>query len=160
MADGDRYALVVSSSRYSDPSLRPLTAPSEDADALEQLLRAPDVGGFRVRHVVDQPSWEIEKEVERFFKERSLGDVTLFYYSGHGLKDDDGALYFAAMNTDPTLLRSTAVSSEHMLAAMRACRSRQQVLLLDCCYAGAFSKTMLAKGGRAGMQERFKSEGA
>src|SRR5919198_5491016 len=146
MAESHRQALVVSSSRYADRSLQPLTAPAEDADALAAVLRDPDFGGFRVREIIDQPSWVVAEEVERFFVERNLDDVALFYFSGHGIKDDDGALYFAAMNTKRRFLRSTAVPSDHMVAAMRRCRSRQQVLLLDCCYAGAFSRAMVTKG--------------
>jgi hypothetical protein len=161
MAEFDRHALVVSSSRYADPTLQPLTAPTEDADALAAVLRDPGVGGFRVREIIDQPSWVVAEEVERFFVERNLNDVSLFYFSGHGIKDEDGALYFAAMNTKRQFLRSTAVPSDHMVAAMRRCRSRQQVLLLDCCYAGAFSRAMLTKGDeRVGVQERFATEGA
>jgi Caspase domain/WD domain, G-beta repeat/WD40-like Beta Propeller Repeat len=161
MAEFDRHALVVSSSRYADPTLQPLTAPTDDADALAAVLRDPSVGGFRVREIIDQPSWVVAEEVERFFVERNLNDVSLFYFSGHGIKDEDGALYFAAMNTKRQFLRSTAVPSDHMVAAMRRCRSRQQVLLLDCCYAGAFSRAMLTKGDeRVGVQERFATEGA
>lgn len=161
MDNSGRHALVVSSSRYSDPSLRPLTAPTEDAEALAVVLRDPDVGAFRVREVVDQPSWVVAEEVERFFTERGPNDVALFYFTGHGIKDEDGALYFAAMNTKTQLLRSTAVPSDHMVAAMRRCRSRRQVLLLDCCYAGAFSRAMLMKGNeRVDVQERFTTDGA
>jgi Caspase domain len=161
MDEPARHALLVSSSRYSDPSLRPLTSPTDDVDALAELLRHPTVGGFRVRPVIDQPSWVVAKEVERFFVERRLSDIALFYFSGHGIKDDDGRLYFAAMDTEPQLLRSTAVPSDHMLAAMSRCRSRQQVVLLDCCYAGAISKSMFSKGDdRAGVPERFASEGS
>jgi hypothetical protein len=48
-----------------------------------------------------------------------------------------------------------------VIASMRKCRSRRQVLILDCCYAGAFSKAMLAKGQESiGIQERFATEGA
>jgi uncharacterized caspase-like protein len=162
MAEPGRYALVVSNSRYADPSLRPLTAPTEDAKALARVLRDPTVGAFDdVREIVDQPSYTVAKEVQLFFKERRLNDIALFYFSGHGIKDEDGRLYFAAMDTDPELLWSTAVRSSDMVAVMSECRSRQQVLLLDCCYAGAISRAMLTKSDkRVGVQERFATEGA
>jgi uncharacterized caspase-like protein len=161
MADSGRYALVVSSSRYAHSSLRPLSSPTYDADSLAELLRDRDVGAFRVRPVTDQPSWVVAQEVETFFCERRLDDLALFYFSGHGIKDEDGALYFAAMNTDPSSLLATTVSSEHVIKSMRKCRSRRQVLILDCCYAGAFSKSMLAKGTeRVGIQERFATDGS
>ena len=161
MGESDRYALVVSSSQYAHPSLRPLAAPAEDADALQELLRDSAVGAFRVRPVIDQPSWVVAQEVETFFSGRRLNDLALFYFSGHGIKDEDGALYFATMNTNPEALLATTVSSAHVIASMRKCRSRRQVLIIDCCYAGAFSKAMLGKGaGRVGIQERFATEGS
>ena len=156
-----RHALLVSSSRYSDPSLQPLGASAEDAEALAGVLGDPTLGGYRVRPIVDQPSWVIAEEVERFFAERGLNDVSLFYFSGHGIKDEDGALYFAAMNTKRQLLLATAIPSEHIVAAMRRSRSRRQVLLLDCCFGGAFSRAVPTKADeRIGVQERFSSEGA
>lgn len=156
-----RHALVVSSSRYSHPSLRPLSTPTQDAESLEELLRDRTIGEFRVRPVIDQPSWVVALEVEKWFAERSLDDLALFYFSGHGIKDEGGTLYFATMNTDPKALRSTTLPSENVIAAMRQCRSRQQVLILDCCYAGAFSRAMFAKGAeRVGVQERFATGGA
>jgi len=161
VAESGRFALVVSSSQYAHPSLRPLTAPTEDAESLQELLGDSAVGAFRVRPVIDQPSWVVAQEVETFFSGRRLDDLALFYFSGHGIKDEDGALYFATMNTNPESLLATTVSSAHVIASMRKCRSRQQVVIIDCCYAGAFSKAMLGKSaGRVGIQERFATEGS
>ena len=161
MPEPERFALVVSSSRYADRALRPLTAPADDAEALAELLGDRDIGGFRIRRVVDQPSWVVAEEIERFFAERRSSDIALLYFSGHGIKDEDDALYFATMNTDPKLLLATSVPSSHMVAAMQRSRSRRQVLMLDCCYAGAFSRAMVAKSGeRVGVGERFAGEGA
>lgn len=42
---------------------------------------------------------------------------------------------------------STAVSADFIQNCMRASRSRQIVLLLDCCYGGAFSRGVRVRAG-------------
>jgi len=49
------------------------------------------------------------------------------------------------MHTRRKLLRSTAINSGFLAEVMNASRSRRQVLVLDCCYSGAFSRGMIAK---------------
>src|SRR5208337_3129618 len=64
----------------------------------------------------------------------------LLYFSGHGITDEDGLLYYAACNTNTKRLRSTAVAASFVNDSMTRCRSRRQVLLLDCCHSGAFAR--------------------
>jgi hypothetical protein len=66
--------------------------------------------------------------------------VLLLHFSCHGLKSDSGELFFAARNTRPNRLGSTAIPADFVQRCMRASRSRSIVLLLDCCYGGAFSQ--------------------
>jgi Caspase domain len=66
--------------------------------------------------------------------------VLLVHFSGHGLKSESGELFFAAANTRPNRLGSTAVSADFVQRCMAASRSRSVVLLLDCCYGGAFAQ--------------------
>src|SRR5690606_37816562 len=70
--------------------------------------------------------------------DRGRDDLLLLHISSHGVKNDDGELYFAASDTDRRLLASTAVSAEFLRTRMLRCRARSVVLLLDCCYSGAF----------------------
>lgn len=62
------------------------------------------------------------------------------------MKDDEGHLYFAAFDTYRKELYSTAISADFVNMIMSRSRSKRQVLLLDCCYSGAFAKGMIAKG--------------
>jgi hypothetical protein len=56
------------------------------------------------------------------------------------LKSESGELFFAARNTRPNRLGSTAIPADFVQRCMRASRSRSIVLMLDCCYGGAFSQ--------------------
>ena len=98
MAEGTRSALIVASSDYADPGLRQLRAPASDARALAAVLRDPGIGGFEVRTLLERPNQEVNLAVEEFFADRQPDDLLLVHFSCHGIKDEDGELYFAMAN--------------------------------------------------------------
>src|SRR2546422_4144344 len=106
---GSRAALIIATGTYKDPELRRLRAPMQDAESLAKVLRDAAIGGFAVRQVIDQPTYIVARAIEEFFAGRSLNDVLLVHISCHGIKDDDGTLFFAASNTEKKWLASTAV---------------------------------------------------
>jgi hypothetical protein len=85
--------------------------------------------------------------VERFCKsQRDRDDLIFLYLTGHGIKDDEGNLYFAMRDTDRDLLRTTALGADLLNAVMNDSPARSQVLMLDCCYSGAFARALRPKG--------------
>ena len=144
---GTRNALIVASYDYTDPGLRQLHAPASDARALEAVLQDPGIGGFDVRTLLNAPTHEINLAVEEFFADRRPDDLLLVHFSCHGVKDEDGDLYFATSNTMLRRLGATAVGADFVNRCMGRSRSRRIVLLLDCCYAGAFERGMTARAG-------------
>jgi hypothetical protein len=56
------------------------------------------------------------------------------------VKDDDGSLYFATTDTETAALLATAVSGEYVRQLLDRTLSRRVVVLLDCCYSGAFTR--------------------
>jgi uncharacterized caspase-like protein len=141
-----RDALIVASYDFSDPGLRRLRAPAHDADALAEVLRDPEIGDFAVRTVLNRPAHEVAVAIERFFADRSPDDTVLLHFSGHGVKDQNGDLYFAAADTDLSLLGATAVAADFVNKLMARTRSRRVLLFLDCCYAGAFERGLATRG--------------
>ena len=99
-----------------------------------------------MQSVVNQPNGVVQRELERFFSTRTPDDLLLVYFSCHGVKDSTGRLYFATTNTAFDLLRSTGVSASFVSEQMELTRSKRIVLLLDCCYSGAFLKGFQARG--------------
>jgi Caspase domain len=155
-----RSALIVANSEYRSEKLRRLRAPAHDADALARVLQDPAIGGFEVGLVSDQPEHVLRRRIARFFAERRRDDLLLLHISCHGLKDDDGHLFFAAADTEFDDLESTAVPEEFVRRQMAKSRSGRIVLLLDCCYSGAFSRGMAARGGEGvELKERFAGRG-
>jgi CheY-like chemotaxis protein len=118
--------------------LRPLIAPEPDASGLAEVLSDPEIGGFNVQTVVNQPAHLSMREIERHLTGRHRDDFVLLHISCHGIKDADGQLYFAAADTDRDLLASTTVSGAFLRDQLNRSRARTILVLLDCCYSGAF----------------------
>ena len=137
---GQRKALIVANDTYEHEALGDLQAPAADAEALGRVLGDPQIGGFAVQVVHNESAHVIQAQIEEVFSESRPDDVLLLHFSGHGLKNDSGELFFAAANTRPNRLGSTAVSADFVQRQMRTSRSRSVVLLLDCCYGGAFAQ--------------------
>jgi Caspase domain len=158
--DGSRSALVVASDTYVDPSLSQLHAPASDAEALAAVLRDPMIGDFQVSTLMNEPAHEVNLAVEEFFADRRPDDLLLVHFSCHGVKDESGELYFAMTNTLLRRLGATGVSAEFVNRRMTRSRSRRVVLLLDCCYAGAFDRGMTARAGSGvGIETQFGGRG-
>jgi uncharacterized caspase-like protein len=160
MPDGRRLALLVASYHYQDAGLSQLEAPQHDAEELAEVLHDPDVAGFDVTVLVNEPHYVVGEAIGTFFSDRRRDDLTLLYFSGHGLKDDQGRLYLAMTNTKRERLPWTALAAEQISDAMEVCRSGQKVLVLDCCYSGAFPAGWTAKADPAvHTLERFGGKG-
>jgi Caspase domain/Photosynthesis system II assembly factor YCF48 len=162
--EGRRVALLIASSNYTDPELSKLMAPADDAAELARVLARQDICGFEVQTFHDQPAYKLSREIEKFFlRDRQHDDLLLLYFSGHGIRDLDGQLYFAAADTElyrHQILQATAISARFVNEVMTRSRSRRQVLLLDCCHSGAFKEGMLAKGDvTAGVIEQLQGQG-
>ena len=142
---GQRKALIIANDEYEQGALQNLLAPAADAEALGQVLGDRQIGDFAVQVVRNKPSHVIQEEIEDLFTESRPDDVLLLHFSGHGLKSESGELFFAASNTRPNRLGSTAVAADFVRRCMRDSRSRSVVLLLDCCYGGAFPQGVTAR---------------
>jgi uncharacterized caspase-like protein len=133
-----RAALVIATARYEDPAFSKLRSPVRDAEDLAAVLGDPAVGGFTVTTVVDQPDSQVRLAIAGFLADRSPDDTVLIYLSCHGIQDQGGRLYFATSNSMKARPRASAVKSADILEELDECRAGQQILILDCCFSGAF----------------------
>ncbi|HLP91048.1 MAG TPA: GUN4 domain-containing protein [Nostocaceae cyanobacterium] len=141
-----KVALLVGVSNYQQ-GLSALPSATRDAKALKQVLQHPHIGGFAetdITLLLNQPQNKIADAIYSFFNNCSSDDLVLFYFSGHGVKDEKGNLYIATPTTrtdqNKRVLPYTAISASFIKDQMIASSSRQQVVILDCCFSGAFAK--------------------
>ncbi|WP_290060147.1 caspase family protein, partial [Amycolatopsis solani] len=154
---GRRRALIVANGEYDNAGLQRLGSPAADADALAGVLADRTISDFDVQVVRNETAHVVQAEIEDLCAEGRPDDVLLLHFSCHGLKDDTGGLYFAARNTRPDRLRSTAVPAQFVQQCIRQSRSRSIVLLLDCCYGGAFGQGVAVRSsGDANVLDSFR----
>lgn len=158
-----RYALILANWIYEDSRLKRLVTPEQDATGLADALRDPNIGAFdNVKVCENYARDRVEEELELFFLDKRPDDLLLVYFSGHGVRDAEGYLYLAVRNTKTRVegvLTSTAVSAQQITKFLDSCRSRSQVLVLDCCHSGAFSQGIKAAIGSVGTKDAFAGNG-
>jgi hypothetical protein len=155
-----REALIVAADVYEDARLRALRAPARDAAELARVLGDPEIGDFQVGVSLNEPDHVVRRRLSEFFRDRARDDLLLLHLSCHGLKDEDGTLYFASSNTAVEHLEATAIPSEFVNRQMTRSRSRRIVLLLDCCFGGAFARGLVHRAGESvAIKEEFDGRG-
>ncbi|MEM9809080.1 MAG: GUN4 domain-containing protein, partial [Cyanobacteria bacterium P01_D01_bin.56] len=143
--------------------LQELPAAPKDVAALQEVLLHPQMGGFdEVKPLVNPTQPEMAEAIELWFQGRKSEDLVLLFFSGHGVKDDRRNLYFAAANTKKDrdrLVRSSATSARFIHDCINACRAKYQVLILDCCFSGAFGDLVVRDDGEIPLKEQLGAEG-
>ncbi|WP_293129037.1 Hsp70 family protein [Microcoleus sp. bin38.metabat.b11b12b14.051] len=159
-----KVALLIGVSQY-EPGLNLLPAAVKDIEALRRVLQDPEMGGFdEVKTLANPQSHIMQFEIETLFDGRTKDDLVLLFFSGHGIKDDAGRLYFASRSTRKNakgdLIRSTAVPTSFVHDIMNNSRAKRQAIILDCCFSGAFDPALQAKDdGSVDLQTQLGAEG-
>ncbi|NOT06041.1 MAG: hypothetical protein HOP27_15720 [Anaerolineales bacterium] len=136
-----KYALIIGNNQYDDPKLAQLKTPAADSQALAKVLGDQSIGSFdEVTPLINRNESEIRRAISSFLNNKKPDDLVLVYFSGHGILDDRGRLFLSLKDTQTNLLKATAISSTFISDEMDSCRSKRQVLILDCCHSGAFAR--------------------
>ncbi|MBD1813576.1 caspase family protein [Microcoleus vaginatus DQ-U2] len=162
-----RDALVVGINTYQFDRLANLPAPSEDAEAIAQLLeRYGDFKVTRLPAVKDKPNntpcvgkktevtlSQLEEAIVQLFKpeSRQIPDTALLYFSGHGLRKNRGIQegFLATSDVNPDL-GNWGLSLRWLRELLEKSPVRQQIIWLDCCYSGEILNVGEADPGYAG----------
>jgi len=140
-----RRALLLGCSRFVDPGLDDLTSPSADVRRLAEVLGDTAGSAYEVTQHLDFTKHEAELAVDEFLADANRRDTHLLYFSGHGVRDGSGNLYFAFADTRQQRLSSTGLAAHWIRECVEASPSTRTILLLDCCYSGQFLHGMRAK---------------
>jgi hypothetical protein len=159
-----KIALLIGVGEYG-VGLNALPGAVKDVEAMQRVLQHPEMGQFdHIKTLTNPDPLVMQGEIETLCADRSKDDLILLFFSGHGVKDDSNRLYFATTITRKTtqgeLVKSTAVPAGFVNDVMRNSRSKRQVVLLDCCFSGAFAEDMRAKDdGSVDVQTQLGGEG-
>ena len=161
-----KVALLIGVGNYEHPDhIKPLVSAPQDVAAMQRILLNPQMGDFsEVIPLIDPDPMQMQEAIETLYRDRGKDDLVLLFFSGHGLKDDGGKLYFSTRLTRKTLkgdlVKSTAVPASFVREIMGNSRSQRQVMILDCCFSGAFDPSLNAKDdGSLDVQDQLGAEG-
>jgi tetratricopeptide (TPR) repeat protein len=130
-------ALIVCNSSFMSPSLDDLKGPKADGNVLRAALIDHDAGVFEegeVRVLHDAETSEVSKTTSDFFRRAKSDDILLFYYSGHGHKDDQD-LFLCTRNTEIDSPETTALWGAALNRMIDRSDARAKVIILDCCHS-------------------------
>jgi formylglycine-generating enzyme required for sulfatase activity/uncharacterized caspase-like protein len=158
-----KIALLIGISEY-EPGLAALPKAVKDVEAMQRVLINPEMGGFDdVKVLKNTQREEMEKGIYDLYANRQKDDLLLFYFSGHGVTVENGDFYFSARQTkkqENKLLPFTALAATNVHSYMNQSKSKRRVVILDCCFSGAFAKGLTAKdSGTIDLQQKLGGEG-
>ncbi len=160
-----KLALLIGVSEYQ-PGLNPLPSAVKDVEAMRRVLTHPEIGNFAegdITALKNPQRQEMEDAIYNLFAHRQKEDLLLFYFSGHGIKDDNGKLYLSTSTTrkqNDRLFKPSAVAASVLHESMNESRSQRQVIILDCCFSGAIAQGLTVKDdGTVNLQEQLGGKG-
>ena len=125
-----RVALVFGNSQYENSI--DLTNPINDANSISNLLSNLD---FEVFKYTDVSSSEMRRAVRDFELKSEDADISLVYYSGHGVQID-GFNYLVPVNddfNDSFELQENAYKVDLLVNKLSATGSDVNIVILDAC---------------------------
>jgi hypothetical protein len=155
-----KVALLIGVSQY-EAGLPPLPAAPNDVEAMRRVLQDSKIGGFdEVETLIDPDPVAMQIAIGKLLKGCQKEDLALLFFSGHGITNDDGRLYLTTRITDEAAFKETSVPASFVHDVMNDSRCKRQVVILDCCYSGAFAAGWQPKsGGTVDIKRELGGEG-
>jgi formylglycine-generating enzyme required for sulfatase activity len=149
-----RYALLVGISRYGE-GLQPIPSALLDVEKMAEVLLDPELGGIEdpnLQVLRDPGRTELASAIESFYADKEANDLLVLYFSGHGFRDDDRQLLLSSAESKKVqpdgkirVQRATTLTAAEVRGFMERSRCKRQVVILDCCFSGAFAEGLMAK---------------
>ncbi|QUY40410.1 caspase, EACC1-associated type [Acaryochloris marina] len=157
-----RVALLIGTADYT--SFKHLGRfPHNNLRELQEVLLNPAMGNFEEVDLLEDPTHgEMGEEIETWLRRRQKDDFVLLYITGHGVKDFQLQLYFAAKTSQKEgnkLLTSTALAAQSVNDWLNSCKAKKQVIILDCCFSGAFGNRRFLDDGKLDIERELIAEG-
>jgi uncharacterized caspase-like protein len=164
-----KVALLIGVSEY-EAGLPPLPAVPNDVEAMRRVLQDPNLGGFDVvERLLNPHPIAMQCAIEKLFAECQKDGLALLFFSGHSITDDNGRLFLTTGLTDEKTFKATSLPASFVHDVMNGSPCQRQVVILDCCYSGAFTEGwQLALGSKEravlmssnAVQKSFEHEGS
>jgi Caspase domain len=152
-----RKALLIGLDVYSFAAGRDSCSPAlANLDAFSQVLHS-SIGQFQeedVETLINPDDQQMRQAIERLSSHCRPHDVRLLYICGLGLVEwSSGQFYLPGYNAQPERLLNTALSTDFICGLMDSSHCRNQLILLDVCWA---APEALLEGSFVGPRQALK----
>lgn len=156
-----KKAIIIGINRYeSDPIIPKLEGAENDAlEINDRLIRYGNfdisdghylIGPNATRKNILRAVSEVFRQDNKYDLQDNKYDLVTFYFSGHGMVDDDNEGYIVPYDYYPDDPFVSGINMEDLKKAIYKSKNISSVLIiLDCCYAGIV--TQETKGGSTTM---------
>ena len=145
-----KKALIIGLNNYPGS---PLSGCIKDATQMKTILEKNGDGSpnFDVKLITDEKKQitkvDIKKAIETLFSGNA--DVALLYFSGHGLIKSTGG----CIVTPDYERYDEGVSMDEILTLANESETKDKIIILDCCYSGAFGNPAITSNNCAQLAE-------
>ncbi len=145
-----KKALIIGLNNYPGA---PLSGCIRDAIKMETVLEKNGDGSpnFDIKLITDEQSditkVNIKESIEKLFEGND--DVALLYFSGHGLIKSTGG-YIVTPDYERY---DEGISMDEILTLANGSNIKDKIIILDCCYSGAFGSPAVISNNCAQLAE-------
>lgn len=136
---GTVYRALLVCQTYPDDGDLALTGPANDGIGMESCLSIWDSTPYAVTRRSNLTDEGMLSAIAETFGTATAQDVSLFYYSGHGISSADSSRQGALLGVDGV----SAVTAGQLRAALDRIPGRK-IVIIDACYSG---NLLTARGG-------------
>ena len=146
---GRRLLVAAGTAKYTKLHKSDLKQVSEEINRVVKALKPFKYKRCLAHLSLNPRSDQLRDQLPSWAKEKvSNGDVVVFYYSAHGVRDDE-RYYLLTHDSKEGLLDSTAVAAEDLARWVTKETSASQVLvILDACFAGGGAAEFIRIAGK------------
>lgn len=152
---GTVYRALLIGQTYSQDARLKLDGPANDVAAMQACLEAFQATPYQVCLKMDLTAKAMLESIDEVFSQATPCDVSLFYYSGHGVASpDDAQSRGALLGIDGV----ESVSAAQLRNALDRVPGRK-IVVIDACYSGSFLALDAAKRN-GGLRQSAKQDPA
>jgi hypothetical protein len=143
------WAVVAGVLEWRDPGLSPFPKEERKDRALFEKLGEIGVPAAQRTLLLDEEATAgaiaeaLAGVVARAGQEATL----IFYFAGHGVREDDGRIVFTSSDTRLDRLDRTGLEMGQLRRLLEGFRGKRLILLADCCHSGGLGEVAEALSG-------------
>lgn len=134
------YGIIAGALEWKDPGFSPFSNRNRKDKELYSLLKTQGVKPKNVSMLIDNEATvdAMKSAVLDALEKAPEGSTFIFYYAGHGVKDEDSKIYFASYDITSGNYKKTGFDVSWLGDVIKnKFKGKLVWLMADCCYSGA-----------------------